>query len=396
MTARIRAHINPDVLVWARETAGYSIDEAAAKIGISESLLSRWEEGSDLPTVKQLRNIGRVYKRPTALFYRSVVPENPPIITDFRTLPNSLTCPAAPLLFEIRRAYERREIAIRLMEELGEPIPKFDLAASMDMPSGELARKLRRALGITLEEQFAWRDHYSALRAWTAAIERLGILVIHINNVPLEQARGFSISERPLPIIAINGKDSVRGRIFSLLHELTHIVLQNGGVCDFLEFGSNDTNSVEVFCNQVAGEVLVPGKVLIEQDIVQQNEQNLRWGDWQLKRLSNRFMVSREVILRRLLALNRTTLSFYQKKREEYLEELEELRHNGSVEVRIPYYQRVLKTNGVAYTNLVLTAYRNDAITSRDLSNFLGGVNLKHIKKLETELAKDVMRGTRW
>ncbi|HEX9606675.1 MAG TPA: helix-turn-helix transcriptional regulator, partial [Gemmatimonadaceae bacterium] len=51
----VRAAINPDLLVWARETAGLSPDDAAKKIGVKPARLAEWEEGRLRPTVTQLR-----------------------------------------------------------------------------------------------------------------------------------------------------------------------------------------------------------------------------------------------------------------------------------------------------------------------------------------------------
>jgi len=378
----LKANITPHVLVWARETAGYNLEDAARKIGIRPEKLQAWEAGEDKPTMRQLRKLANVYKRPTALFYLATSPEKPPTIRDFRLLPDTEFKYTPGLLYEIRRAFLRRDVALELTQQLGEIPPNFPLQADMSEPPENLASRIREALGITMTTQFSWRDHYTALRSWIAAVESLGVLVFQVRNVELEHMRGFSISERPFPVIGINAKDSPRGRIFTLFHELTHIVLQSGGVCNLHE---TEAESFETYCNRVAGAILVPKDILLEEETVIEHGDNPVWEDWQLRLLANRYMVSREVILRRLLTFGKTTRTFYNQKRVEYEEIYQRERAEGGGP--IPYYRLILRDNGPAFTTLVLSAYYNQAISLRDLSNFLGGIKLDHVGRIEQALA---------
>ncbi|KKM11267.1 hypothetical protein SY88_09350 [Clostridiales bacterium PH28_bin88] len=384
VSQRVKANINAHVLAWARQTAGYDLEEAARKIGVNPEKLQAWEAGEDKPTLRQLRMAAKVYRRPSALFYRSTTPAEPPTIPDFRLLPAVDMKYTPTLLYEIRRAFERRAIALELTAQLGEAPSVFPLEADMSESPESLAFRIRQALGINLATQISWRDQQTALRFWISAVESLGVLVFHVRNVELSQMRGFSISERPFPVVGINGKDSPRGRMFTLLHELVHIVLQNGGLCDLHELESKTDASIEAYCNRVAGEVLVPRDALLREETVVKNAGNYVWEDWQLRHLANQFMVSQEVILRRLLTFGKTTRSFYNLKREEY----EEIYQRGRAERSgpVPYFRVVLRDNGPAFTSLVLSAYHNEVISSRDLSNFLGGIKLDHVGRIEHAL----------
>jgi Zn-dependent peptidase ImmA (M78 family) len=213
------------------------------------------------------------------------------------------------------------------------------------------------------------------LREWTAAAERAGVLVFQFSGVEVEEARGFSLSERPLPVIALNGKDSPRGRIFTLFHELAHITLDLSGLCDLHESAAEGW--VEPFCNAVAGEALVPVPAIRSQPEVAGHATGPEWSDEDLRVLANRFMVSRETLLRRLLTLNLTTEAFYARKRAEFVEDYRRLRQESGGFLR--YFIRVLRDNGQAYTSLLFDAYDQQAITARDLSHYLGDVKLKHV-----------------
>lgn len=116
MTKRIKAMINPAVLTWARETAGFDLAAAAAKINVDEEKLAVWEAGDDQPSIPQLRKLAETYKRPLAVLY---LPE-PPInsfqaMHDFRRLPDLGMRTFSPeLTLEIRLAQQRRELALEL------------------------------------------------------------------------------------------------------------------------------------------------------------------------------------------------------------------------------------------------------------------------------------------
>jgi len=380
-------NVNHKILVWARKTSGYTIDEVAPKIKVKTERLKSWESGKDKPTWNQLRNISNVYKRPSALFFGSKVPLDRPLLPDYRVLPETELEHIPELIFEIREAYERRDIALELLEKMGEDIPNFSFEGDITDNPENLANRIRNMLGLSIEEQFSWTDEYTALRSWISAIENSGVLVFQLRGIEVENMRGYSINERPLPVIGLNIKDSVRGRIFTLLHELTHIVLDNEGVCDLSEDLKDD--SVEAYCNRVAGAILVPKMNLLNEKTVTKNH-GLTWEEGELKRLANRFKVSQEVILRRLLIFKRTTNSFYKSKREEFQKIVpKKSKSKGGPS----YHLIILNKNGRYYTNLVISAYHNNVISAHDVSNFLGGVKLEHVNKIENSSTSVDMGG---
>ena len=63
--------------------------------------------------------------------------------------------------------------------------------------------------------QHAWRRDYDGFNAWRDAIEEQGALVLQMTDVPVVEARGFSLAERPLPAVVANIKDSPRARSFT-------------------------------------------------------------------------------------------------------------------------------------------------------------------------------------
>lgn len=393
MARGIKSLAKPELLAWARRTSGLSIEAAAAKLRIEPERLEAWEAGEKHPTIGKVRQAARIYKRPMAVFYLPKPPEEPPSIHDYRVLAGTEVKDSPALLLEVRKARYRRRVAIDLWRQLYGTIPVFEHKASLDDEPEVLAQTVRSLLDISIEEQLRWKpDGYEALRSWKNAVEHQGVLVFQTatqggHGVTLEDMRGFSIVEQEFPIIVINSKDAVKGRIFTLLHELTHLLLHNGGVCgDVAGYISPATEgeAIEVFCNRVAGAVLVPEQEFLVQDIVADKRRAMMWDDHEISLLASRFSVSREVILRRLLILGKTTREFYSQKRKEY-HAIYSGRAKDKSEGGPKYFRIVIRNNGMAYTRLVMEAYYQEAITLSNVAGYLGA-KISHLDSIEQEV----------
>src|SRR5260370_3025122 len=100
--------------------------------------------------------------------------------------------------------------------------PRIRLTADVD----EQAQAIRRLLGVTFDEQLSWRDEYEAWRRWRAAVEALGVLVLQ-QTMPVKEVRGFSLNGGSVPTIVVSSSDAVLARLFTLFHELVHLLLHS-------------------------------------------------------------------------------------------------------------------------------------------------------------------------
>lgn len=384
MTRGVEALVEPRLLRWARESGGFDTGTAARKARVKEERLRAWEEGRARPTIGQLRTLARVYKRPIAVFYLPAPPPDLEPPRDYRRLPGQVSGVESPeLRFEIRRAVARREIALQLMADEGEEPP--ELAASAlptDNPTA-VGRSVRQILGVDLRVQSSWRNPYDAFNGWRSALEEAGVLVLQMTEVEPGEARGFSLSEFPLPVAVANIKDPPRGRTFSLLHEFAHILIRSGGLCDFDDESvrASDALAIERFCNAVAGAALVPEDALLTHEVVRAHRYGDRWEETELVGLSSFFGVSEEVILRRLLDLGKTSQAFYLEMRERFLAQYEERRRQRRPGFAPPH-QVALASVGPTFAGLVLSSYADGHITASDVSEYLG-VRLKHLPRIE-------------
>lgn len=397
MARRVDAVVKPELLVWARESAGYTVADAAKKAQVKPEALVMWESDIGHPSIPQLRKLANVYKRPLAAFFLPAPPTTPAPPHDFRRLPADVSrAPSPELLLEMRRARRRRAVALELLDESNQPGSELPLRGSTNDDPDALAEAVRSWLGVSLDEQSEWVGEYDAVNGWIGAFERRGVLVFQPGDVSLDEMRGFSLNERVLPVIVLNAKDSPRGRVFTMMHELVHVALSRGGVCDPLRIGRlarNQDEQVEVFCNRVAGAILVPAGPLLSHPHVAATRGPREWDDQTIELLAERFAVSREVILRRLLILGRTTDEFYEQKRDEYLAQYRlaaaRARERGGF---APLPVVTIRDHGRQYTRLVLNALDSERITFADASDYLG-VRLKHLDAITGLLERAERRG---
>lgn len=392
----VRASVKPVILIWARESAGLSLEDAAKKLGkVKPERLARWEQGQDKPTINQLRNMARVYKRPLSVFYLQEVPARFRVMEDFRRLPGIVAGHYSPsLLLEIRTAQERRQLALELFQETAELLSAFPLTGSVDDNPEDVSLIIRKALGISYAEQTSWRDTRASFNAWRSRTEGIGVLVFQATRVEIDDMRGFSIAEPTLPVIVVNRKDALTGRTFSLLHEFTHLMLRRSGICDFDESTTRapDEQKIEVFCNAVAAAALMPREQFLSENIVVRHAAGQRsWSDDELIELSRQYGVSREAALRRLLTLGRTSMSFYQQRREQLLAEYKDKRERerekqGEAEFRRNPPVEALSNFGRNFVRLVLDTYYQDRITLSDVAGYLG-LRVRHLPVIEQKLA---------
>ncbi len=385
--ASVKALVKPEMLQWARKSAGLSLEEAARKAQTTPQRIEEWESGHSQPTIKQLRNLGRIYHRPSAVFYLPKPPKDFDALRDFRHLPGfSPGTMSADLRYEIRRAADRREIALELYDFLELESPEFTLQAKLSDDPDELAGKIRRFLNVDIKEQKRWEPHYGSLNAFKAKFENAGILVFQTSSIDPDEARGFSISGSRLPAVVVNSKESPSARIFTMFHELVHLALRISGICDLQEDEHlpPEERAIEVFCNRVAGAALVPQEELLHEDMVLHKSVGEKWEDSELKTLANRYGISREVILRRLLILEKTSTDLYQEKRRELLEEYQSQREISTQGFPSPS-SKAVSQSGKLFVRLVLDNYYQNYITASDVSDFLG-VKLKHLDKIEQQI----------
>ena len=383
------APITPSVLEWARLSIGVSPEDAARRAGVTAERLASWESGAAEPTVAKLRQLATLYQRPLAVFFLPEPPVDFDALRDFRRLPGKPDHAwSRPLHKVYRRAVLQQEVTAELREEEESHVLATVPALDLSVDPEEAGARARDALGVPLREQFGWQKPEDAFSGWLEAVESLGALVLRTSDVALEEMRGFSIGSGSVPVVVINALDSPRGQVFTLAHEFAHLALREGGLCDLLEPDDDAARRIEVWCNAVAGAMLLPrAPFLSDPKVAPPGHRG--WDEAVLGQLSDRYGVSREAVLRRLVTLNRATWDFYLRRRDEYLVAYAQQRDEKRARRRSsgggpPPYRMAVRDQGKPYVRLVLDAYHRDAISPSSLSSLLG-LKLKHVAALEQE-----------
>jgi len=387
-SGRLQALVAPSLIRWARSTAGLDVTAAAKKLKVASAAVEAWEAGEKRPSLAQLRKMAALYKRPLAVFYLPEPPQSFTPLRDFRTIDGRGRSFETPrLALETRRAHQRREAALDLVQIIGEEPVAFDLSASVTDDPIVVARSLRALLGVTLDVQFDWADQYVALNAWKGAAERAGVLVFQTENLPILEARGFSVALFPLPVVALNSKESPKGRIFTLMHELAHIALRASGVCDLHDDNKSkrEADRVEVFCNRVAGATLVPGESLDAALAALELAGEREWLETPLRRLADRYSISTDAALRSLVQAGRYPADLYGNRHAAFAKAWDSSKPKSGP---VPYFRRALGWSGRRFARMAITAYDDQRISSADLTEFLR-VKIKQVEQIRGALRKE-------
>ena len=322
MRAEPVAGVQPSVIRWARESMGMSVEDVAHKLKRSSEEVRAWEsEGSaSSPTYAQLENLAyKVFKRPLAIFFLPAPPDEIQPTREFRTLPDAdLQTLNADTYVQVRKAHAY-QITLKEVFDGRNPGEKSivrDVALDMQLSVAAQARSVRTVLGISLEDQLGWKTDELALKRWREAVEAHGIFVF---KAPFKQKdiSGFCLLDANFPLIYLNNGTTKTRQIFSLLHELAHLLLNVSGISKFEQSYMSRLpvaeRRIEQFCNKVAAEILIPSDDFGQQ-IAGLPSDAESMQDHLYATLANRYGVSREAILRRLLDLGRVSQVFYEQK----------------------------------------------------------------------------------
>lgn len=247
--------LDPGVLKWARETSGLNLTEAAEKIGVTEEVLAQWEAETAEISYSKIRKMAEHYHVTTAILFLPKPPQHVKRVVDRRRTQELDSRYIREEKMAIKRAYDKRLIFVETAGSLKTTFPVFEMDVAK-IPA--YAAEIRNILGISVEDQSKFKHSYDAFNTWKERIEANGVLVFQES---FHQLSGFTISARDPGLIFLNSTDHIKRRIFTLMHELGHLLLNDGSISDVKDY-DGDGDKIEVFCNKFAAELLVPSESL--------------------------------------------------------------------------------------------------------------------------------------
>lgn len=256
--------VNPDILRWAREQAGFDLESAARELGLSGknavSHLEEIEAGEREPSRTQLANIAKKYRRPLLTFFLEAPPRLAERTHDYRLVTEPVRGQESILEALVRENLTRQALVRTALEDADEA-GKREFVGSLSMTQGPIAgaNALEKLLGISREDYRRAKSTDEGFGVLRDAAERVGVFVVlqgnlgnYFSDIGPDVFRGLSLVDDVAPFIVINEKDARAAWSFTLLHELVHILLGEGGIS-----GYASEAAIERFCDAAASRFLL-------------------------------------------------------------------------------------------------------------------------------------------
>lgn len=390
---RVYAKINKTTLEFIRAQLQVSFDYIERNTTFSQQKICGWEDVNTeiWPTINQAKSLAKCYHIPFAGLYMNssdIIVRHLPVLRNMRTTVDAVSDESAVNL-AVWDLLCARDFYIEAKNELHEAIPVF----ALDILSNnviEWARQIRSYFGINIDNQCSsssTRQFYLYLRD---CIESKGIFVHNFAGVDTLVTRGLAICDSSMPIIGLNENDRYPAKSFSMIHELVHIIKRTSSICNDM-YNAFSAYDEEVFCNAVAGEVLAPKQIIINEcGSYTPTELTLAVID----RIAKKLSVSSEVIARRLLDLDRIDGSRYQlitrQLSDRFVAERdamkEELKRSGQGIPRNMSREAIDRTSS-EMCKVLIHGYSEGIYDKKDVSHRIG-ISEKHFDKFVLEVLK--------
>ena len=367
--------VNPKMIIWARENSGDgALGEAEEEFG--KEKLAKWEAGDDSPTYAELRKISKFYGKPLAVFFFPEPPTLDNLKAQCRTLPEDarkIFNRNITKLFDLTRVMQLNFFELNDGKNPAET--KFTGIVFDTANIKVAAKQLRQILNTSIAEQKRLPRNETAFAIWRERLNAVGIYVFK-QAFKDDSVSGFCLYDDEFPVICVNNSLAHSRQIFTLFHEIFHLMLKISGV-DLIKKYDVD---VERECNKFAGEFLVPSDDFISVYSNKQITTNT------VETWANLYRVSREVIIYRLYEAGVITYDELQEKYEEYKEDY--LKFTGNADKKKKdsgdYYATQVIYKGKDYVTLAYREYYANKITLEQLSKYME-MKIPNLRKLASK-----------
>lgn len=367
--------VTPAVLEWARRRAGLTVADLTA----SFRSYPDWEDGEGGPTYTQLESLADKLKVPVAVFFFPQPPATPRIEETFRTLPDAVIDELPSRMRLVLRKAKAFQLNVSELCGGANPAPRLitrDLSFRVTQPVEDMARRVRDYLGVTLETQKGWASSNDALKNWRGTLQDVGIFTFK-DAFQAPEYSGFCLTDPVFPIIYVNNTNAKNRQIFTLFHELAHLLFETSGIDSFRELQTNSANSrrIETICNAFAAEFLLPATEF------ERARAGMAASELTASQLASQYHVSRESIFRRFLDAGEVTSAAYDAAVQRWAEGRQEGGSGGN------YYNTKLAYLGRAYIGIALSAFHQNRITESQLAQYLD-VKPKNLSGIEEKFIR--------
>ncbi len=365
MTHSLKTEVDPMVFKWLRESSGWSIEDTAKRLRTSVNVIGAVERGERKLTLRQLEELSKAYKRPLASFFLSEPLPEPPLPKDYRMLPEKKDIFDKKTIYTIRKARSLQKVGNELSENISYSTIPMVKRATLDDDPEKLAYEYRDMFNLSEEQQRKFKTPYEMFHHIRDKLEDMNVLVFQL-SMPLEDARGFALTDRTPNIMVINTKDSMEARLFTLMHEFGHVLLGET-VIDIPDATVKYSNNIERWCNIFSANFLLPRDLAVK--LFKEYEGELT-DTKTLGSLKYRYKVSKAMLLYNMFKLDFIIREEYEKTLDRYRPDEPEAKQKKQ-KGGIPQDRRCLSEVGNRFLSLVANNYDNDNITYSDALTYL-------------------------
>lgn len=264
----VNVKISPEIITWALSQT--------SKEKLGEKLMNnitKWLNGTKTPTFNQIEDFSRKANIPLGYFFLQTPPVEKLDLLEYRTIDSiQLANPSRNLIDTVHEMENIQDWMKAYRQDLG-----FDRLSVVGCMSGvkdvnRIVDRIRHDLDISKTWFETTKDSRDAFGYIRKQLEECGVVVMMSGiagknthrALDINEFRAFTMVDDWAPLIFINAADSNGAKLFSLLHELTHIWLGKSDLFNDRQGRSKDVSDIEIICNAVAGELLVPKDVFLE------------------------------------------------------------------------------------------------------------------------------------
>ena len=370
--------LNPEILKQCRRQIGLDDIEEAKKATKVEAL-AQIENGKKSATLRQQEKLADAYSVPSWVFFEKSLPAEYDFskgkdYTEFRTLKDSQPIIDYKLNKVILYFSNCRKNLLSIYEDEGRDAIKFNPPQHSDVHV--LTREVKKWLGYQGNDFLRAHKDNRAIDYWKDLIEKQGVLVFttssfpHWSKVDTTAMRGLAIYHEILPIIIINGGDYFRANLFTLMHELAHLIQRRTSLHYKYRFKERS-------CDEFASEILLPDKEF--KHIIDQ----LMVPNFDLLEVATiiekKYGVSKLAVAMKMLVSGKIDPNKYLQF-ENTLKELHEKSKTQEIIINRQRPKEIINFYGKTYTKEILQLYNDQEIT---LNKVCSALDIKKVEYLE-------------
>lgn len=360
-------NFNPKMIKWAREQAHISIDLASAKTGLD---IKEIENGCHFLNYPELRKLAELFNKPLVVFFLPEPPKIKNIETSCRTIPKSVYDELSPNTIKMINVARFMQINLyELHNNINNNIYKFHFLKDL-LDSQE---KIREYLKFPFEIQKKIKKDEEVFKYLRDQLNEIGIFIFK-ESFQDDGVSGFCLHDDVFPVIMINNNNTFTRQIFTIFHELYHLITGTSGI-DFInddyvykQYENISTYQEELKANQFAADILIS-----EQEIRNNIKKVEDISFDSINDVAKKYKISREVLARHLYKMK--IIDFLDM--EEYIyhfrldyKRINKNKNGGN------YYSNQISYLGENYLKIAYERYYQGNISSRDLTKYVR-MNLK-------------------